>query len=210
VKSVGVLNSTTRTADQSDYAHFWADLPGRTFTPPGHWNQIAQHAAMSQRLGLREEARLFALLNIALADAGISCWETKNYYDFWRPVTAIREGGVDGNDQTASDPGWSPQWDSPAFSSYTSGHATFSAAAATVLEGVFGDNFAFWDTGDASERLAPRHFTSFQQAAEEAADSRMYGGIHFRFDNEAGLEAGTEIGQFVLQNALLPVRGRAT
>ncbi len=208
VKSVGVLDSTTRTADQTAYSHFWADLPGRTFTPPGHWNQIAQHAAMSQRLGLRAEARLFALLNIALADAGISCWETKNYYDFWRPVTAIRQGDTDANDQTESDPTWTPQWDSPAFSSYTSGHATFSAAAATVLEAAFGADFAFWDTGDPRERLEPRRFTSFRQAAVEAADSRMYGGIHFRFDNETGLEAGTEIGQYVLQNALLPLRGR--
>ena len=109
---------------------------------------------MSRRLSLADEARLFALLDIALADAGISCWETKNFYDFWRPVTAIRAGDSDGNPLTAGDPNWTPLWATPAFSSYTSGHATFSAAAATVLDSVFGANFAFTDTGDPT--AAPR------------------------------------------------------
>jgi hypothetical protein len=204
VKSVGGVDSTTRTADQTAFARFWSDLPGTTYTPPGHWNQVAEDAAMSQRLTLPAEARLFALLDIALADAGISCWETKNYYDFWRPVTAIRAGATDGNPLTTADPNWTPLWATPAFSSYTSGHATFSAAAAAVLTSVFGPNFSFTDRGDPNEALAPRHFTSFDQAAAEAAASRMYGGIHFRFDNETGLAVGGEVGQYVLQHELLP------
>jgi hypothetical protein len=205
VKSVGGTDSTTRTSDETAFARFWSDLPGVTFTPPGHWNQIAQDAAMSRRLSLPAEARLFALLDIALADAGISCWETKNYYDFWRPVTAIRAGDSDGNPLTVGDPSWTPLWATPAFSSYTSGHATFSAAAAAVLDSVFGSDFAFTDTGDPAEGLAPRHFTGFDQAAAEAAASRMYGGIHFRFDNETGLKVGAEVGQYVLQHELLPI-----
>jgi hypothetical protein len=207
VMAVGGTDSTTRTADQTAFARFWSDLPGTTFTPPGHWNQIAQDAAMSRRLKLPAEARLFALLDTALADAGISCWETKNYYDFWRPVTAIRAGDTDGNPLTVGEPTWSPLWATPAFSSYTSGHATFSAAAAQVLDSVFGAHFAFTDTGDPTEGLVPRHFTDFDQAAAEAAASRMYGGIHFRFDNETGLMVGAEVGQYVLQRQLLPLKG---
>ena len=203
VKSVGGTDSTTRTPDQTAFARFWSDLPGVTFTPPGHWNQIAEDAAMSRRLGLPAEARLFALLDIALADAGISCWETKNFYDFWRPVTAIRDS--DGNPLTAGDPSWAPLWATPAFSSYASGHATFSAAAAAVLDSVFGADFAFTDAGDPTEGLDPRHFTGFEQAAAEAAASRMYGGIHFRFDNETGLRVGSQLGQYVLQHELLPL-----
>jgi hypothetical protein len=209
VKSVGAVNSTARTPDETAFAKFWADLPGVTFTPPGHWNQIAEDAAMSRRLSLPAEARLFALLDIALADAGISCWETKNYYDFWRPVTAIRGGNSDGNPLTVGDPTWTPLWATPAFSSYTSGHATFSAAAATILDSVFGSAFAFSDRGDPTEGLAPRHFTGFDQAAAEAAASRMYGGIHFRFDNETGLRVGGEVGQYVLRHERLPIKPRA-
>lgn len=207
VMAVGGTDSSVRTADQTAYARFWADLPGVTFTPPGHWNQIAEDAAMSRRLTLPAEAHLFALLDIALADAGISCWETKNFYDFWRPVTAIRAGDSDGNPLTVGDPNWTPLWATPAFSSYTSGHATFSAAAAAVLDSVFGANFSFSDTGDPTEGLVPRHFTSFDQAAAEAAASRMYGGIHFRFDNETGLRVGGEVGRYVLQHELLPGDG---
>ena len=140
------------------------------------------------------------MLNVALADAGISCWETKNFYDLWRPVTAIRAGDGDGNPLTAGDPNWTPLWATPAFSSYTSGHATFSAAAATVLDSFFGANFAFTDTRRPESAPRPRHFTGFDQAAAEAAASRMYGGIHFRFDNEVGLAVGREIGRFVLQH----------
>lgn len=200
VKSVGSIESTTRTPDQTAFAKFWADLSGVSFTPPGHWNQIAEDAAMSRRMRLRDEAKLFAQLNVALADAGISCWEAKNFYQFWRPVTAIRDGDQDGNPLTAADPDWTPQWETPQFSSYSSGHATFSAAAATVLESYFGANTPFYDPGDPTLGLPGRHFDSFAQAAAEAAASRMYGGIHFRFDNETGLVVGRKIGQYVLQN----------
>jgi hypothetical protein len=205
VKLLGSVNSTVRTADQTAFARFWSDLPGVTFTPPGHWNQVAQDAAMSERLSLSQEAHLFALLDIALADAGISCWETKNFYDFWRPVTAIRVNSDDVNPMTTGDPTWTPLWATPAFSSYTSGHATFSAAAAAVLDSVFGANFAFTDYGDPAENLPPRDFTSFDQAAAEAAASRMYGGIHLRFDNETGLAVGKEVGDYVIQHVLMPL-----
>ena len=161
---------------------------------------------MSQGLSLPAEAKLFAMLDIALADAGISCWNTKNYYDFWRPVTAIRDGNSDGNPLTSGDPSWTPLWVPPEFSSYTSGHANFSGAAATVLDSVFGTNFAFTDPGDPTEDLPLRHFSSFDQAAAEAAASRMYGGIHFSFDNATGLVEGKNVAQYVLSHELLPLR----
>jgi hypothetical protein len=206
VKLYGGIDSKLRTPDQTAFAKFWADLPGQTFTPPGHWNQIAEVAALSKRLSLADEARMFALLNTALADAGISCWNTKNFYDLWRPVTAIRDGSSDGNPLTVADNTWTPLWATPAFSSYTSGHATFSAAAASVLDSVFGSKFAFTSTGDPTLGLAARHFKGFNQAADEAAASRMYGGIHFSFDNATGLQVGTKLGHYVLKHELLRLK----
>jgi membrane-associated phospholipid phosphatase len=202
VESLGAVNSTTRTSDQTAYAHFWADVQGWTFTPPGHWNQIAQDAAMSSHLGLEQETRLFALLDVALADAGISAWDAKNVYNRWRPVTAIRQADTDGNPLTTADPTWTPLWVTPPFQSYTSGHSTFSGAAQVVLESFFGTHYAFTDTGDPTQHLAPRHFTSFAQAADEAGMSRVVGGIHFMSDNLAGLAEGRAVGHWVLATVM--------
>jgi hypothetical protein len=209
VRLLGAANSATRTADQTDIAHFWADGAG-TITPPGHWNQIAQTVALSGNLSLVDEARLFALLNIAEADAAILCWDTKYSSSFWRPITAIREADTDGNPATVQDAGWEPLLTTPNFPSYTSGHASFSGAAATVLAGFTGsDSFAFTVQAD-GVALADRSFTSFSQAAGEAADSRLYGGIHFDFDNADGLAAGVLLGRHVLSSQLQPVPEPAT
>ncbi len=200
VESLGGVDSTTRTADETAYARFWSDLPSATFTPPGHWNQIAQDASLQGHLNLQTEARLFGELDIALADAGISAWNTKYAYDRWRPVTAIREADTDGNDATTADPNWTPLWTTPAFPAYTSAHSTFSGAAATVLDSFFGTSFAFTDRGAPTlANLPPRQFTSFQQAADEAGFSRIVGGIHFQSDNLAGLAEGRAIGAYVVQ-----------
>lgn len=114
VKELGSINSTTRTADQTEIARFWADGAG-TFTPPGHWNQIAELVALAQGNTLSENARLFALLNIAEADAAIVAWDAKYEYDFWRPVTAIRQADTDGNPDTIGDPNWEPLLVTPPF-----------------------------------------------------------------------------------------------
>ena len=210
VRLLGAADSATRTADQTQIARFWADGAG-TITPPGHWNQIAQTVAQSSSLSLVEEARLFALLNIAEADAAILCWDTKYSSNFWRPITAIREADTDGNPDTLRDALWEPLLTTPNFPSYTSGHASFSGAAAALLEGFTGsDSFAFTAQADASVGVAPRSFTSFSQAAGEAADSRLYGGIHFGFDNADGLAAGAALGQYVLNSQLQPVPEPAT
>ena len=137
VRTLGAHNSRIRTAEQTQIAYFWADGPG-TVTPPGHWNRIAQTVARSTRLSLHENARLFALLNVALADAAIVCWDMKFACNLWRPVTAIQEADTDGNEWTTRDPNWRPLLDTPAFPSCTSGHSTFSGAAAEVLALFFG------------------------------------------------------------------------
>jgi hypothetical protein len=131
-KQLGAKNSTERTAEQTGIAQFWADGPG-TVTPPGHWNQIAREVAAQRGLSLAENARLFALLNIAEADAAILCWDCKYFVKYWRPITAIRQADTDGNPATEKDAAWEPLIATPPFPEYTSGHSTFSSAAATVL-----------------------------------------------------------------------------
>lgn len=196
VKSIGSVGSTTRTAEQTAIAEFWANGPG-TSTPPGHWNVVAQVVAEQKGQSLEQNARLFAALNVALADAAISCWDAKYHYDMWRPVTAIREAAADGNSLTEADSAWSSYLTTPNFPTYTSGHSTFSGAAAAVLASVFGDRVTFVLP---SETLSAgnRTFTRFSQAASESGMSRIYGGIHFAFDNTAGLKAGDRIGKYVM------------
>ena len=142
VKELGSATSATRTADQTAMAHFWnnAAAPGS----PGHLNLMAQIVAEQQGNTLEENARLFAALNIAIADAVISCWDAKYEYSFWRPVTGIREAANDGNPDTAADAAWTPLISTPAHPSYTSGHSSVSGAAAAVLADFFGtDNISF-------------------------------------------------------------------
>jgi hypothetical protein len=164
---------------------------------------------------LAKNARLLALLNVALADAGIASWDAKYAYDLWRPIDAIRRGETDGNDLTVADPTWMPLLKTPPFPTYTSGHSTFSGAADTVLTAFFGDNIEFAVPSDghsgftqrplAEGQVITRSFTSFAQAADEAGRSRIYGGIHFQFDNAAGLAAGRALGAFVTERLLRPV-----
>ncbi len=205
VKDLGKLNSTTRTADQTEIAKFWAD-GGGTFTPPGHWNQIAEQIAANTNSSLVENARLFALLNIGLADAGITSWDGKYTYNFWRPITAIREGDNDGNADTVGDSNWTSLIGTPPFPEYTSGHSTFSGAGSTILGGIFGNSTSFV-TNSLGLPGVNRSFNSFSGAADEAGISRIYGGIHFPSANEDGLASGRALGAYVLGNFLLPKAG---
>ncbi len=206
VMRIGRLESTERTAEQTEIALFWAD-GGGTATPPGHWNRIASEAIGREHLPLIESARTLALVNLALADASIASWDAKYYYDLWRPIDAIRDAALDGNPATSADQSWLPLLKTPPFPTYTSGHSTFSAAAAAILTRLFGNDYAFSSTSDGHTGLAQRpladslivtrHFTSFKQAADEAGLSRIYGGIHFSFDNSAGLSTGKSVGEFI-------------
>jgi PAP2 superfamily len=197
-KELGSLNSTTRTADQTEIAKFWAD-GGGTYTPPGHWNNIATQLLNQNNASLVESAHTLGVLSIALADAAIACWDAKYTFDFWRPVTAIRQAALDGNDATTADATWQPLITTPPFPEYTSGHSTFSATAATVLTNLIGDNVSF-STSSIGLPGVTRNFTNFQQAAQEAGISRIYGGIHFLSANTSGLECGEQIGDYVISN----------
>jgi hypothetical protein len=206
VMKLGSKSNSTRTADQTEIAVFWAD-GGGTFTPPGHWNRIATDASLGSNQNLIESARTLALLNIALADAGISCWDTKYEYGLWRPIDAIRKAETDANAMTHQDASWLPLLVTPPFPAYTSGHSTFSGASAEILTAIFGASFSFASQKDLptntsqlpydpSKRIL-RSFGNFYQAAEEASWSRIYGGIHFLFDGTEGLKAGYSIGALV-------------
>ena len=204
VQQLGATNSTVRTPEQTQIARFWSDF-SYTATPPGHWNGIASVIAESRGLSLLETARLFALLNITMADAGILCWDAKYTYDFWRPVTAIRAADTDGNPDTTPDPGWNSLLPAPPFPEYTSGHSTFSKAAAVILARFFGtDAIAFSISSDALPTVT-RSYSSLSAAADECGISRIYGGIHFYFSNRDAKTAGSALAEYVLGNFLLPV-----
>lgn len=201
VKRLGRSDSAERTPEQTQIALFWADGPG-TATPPGHWHVIAQGLSQERHLGLLENARLFALLAIAGADAAIVSWDHKYYYSNWRPVTGIQHADTDGNPATTADAAWLPLIATPPFPSYTSGHSTFSSASARVLALFFGtDKIAFSTTSDALPGVT-RSFTRLSTAAEEAGQSRIYGGIHWQYDNQAGLASGRALGEHVYFNLL--------
>jgi hypothetical protein len=211
VKAIGRRTSHVRTAEQTEIAYFWEDGAG-TVTPPGHWHVIAQCFARRFHNSLLENARLFALLAIAQADAAISAWDSKFVYDHFRPITAItEEAHLDGNPATALDPTWVSLLPTPPFPSYTSGHSTFSAASARILALFYGtDAIAFSGAAPDPQRwpdVLPgvvRSWTSLSQAAEEAGQSRIYGGIHWQYDNQAALEAGAAIGEYVFGKVLQP------
>jgi hypothetical protein len=183
--------SLTLTEEQRTIAQYWADDPGATGTPPGHWMAIMGQLAMHDGLSLIAAAEGYARVGIAVADAFISCWETKYTYNLLRPVTYL---------QNLIDVTWLPILVTPAFPEYSSGHSTQSGAAATVLTDMFGVR-AFTDTTHADHGLvppqAPRSFSSFEAAAAEAAMSPLYGGIHSPFGNDNGLAQGWCIGQAI-------------
>ena len=208
VKAYGSVASTARTPDQTQTALFWADGAG-TETPAGHWNSIAQDVAAARGNTMAENARLFALLNAAIADAAICAWEAKYQFNNWRPVTAIRNGDADGNAATAPDPLWTPLLVTPPFPDYVSGHSTFSATAARVLALFYGTDQVAFTIGSDFLPGVRRSFTSFSAAAIEAALSRVYGGIHFRSASADGMTAGGEIGDWAFTHILQPKGNRS-
>jgi hypothetical protein len=197
VKDLGFIASTTRTADQTEIGKFWNG------NIQDFWNEIAQNAAIAHHMNLEQSARLFALLNISLADTTIAFFDAKYTYNFWRPVTAVQLADTDGNSLTDPNPAWLPLSTKTAPDpSYPGAHSAVSKAGATVLGFYFGDQFTFDVT---SESLAgvTRHFTSFSAAAEEAGLSRIYAGQHFRTDHVAGKALGGEVADFVDDSILL-------
>ncbi|HEY7327168.1 MAG TPA: vanadium-dependent haloperoxidase [Gemmataceae bacterium] len=208
VRDLGRIDSNFRTPDQTIIAQFWNDDAG-TVTPPGHWNRIAQTVAGQRGLSLVDNARLFALLNISLADAGIACWEGKFGYSYWRPISAIQNADLDGNPDTVADRSWQSLLKTPPFPSYASGHSTFSGAAATALAQFFGNDAIPFSVGSEGTPDVTRSYAGFWAAAQEAGRSRIYGGIHYEFDNQEGLRTGRAIAEYIARHHLLPVETNA-
>ena len=191
-----------RTADQTLVAELWR-VPLGNHTV---WNRIAQDQAETNDLSLTETARLFALLNMALNDGLQTSFASKYHYELWRPITAIRRAAEDGNDATVAETGWMTEHPStPPYPAYASNASAIGAACATVLTEVFGPDVSIqvnWSQG-------ARSYDNFWAAADEMADSRIYGGIHFRFDCVAGQEIGADVADYVIDHFLVPVEGNA-
>lgn len=193
---LGGKASTARTAEQTLIARFWSDF-SYTEMPVGHWNTIARSIAENRHLTTRESARLFALLDVAMADAGSATWEAKYHYNAWRPVTAIPRADETKNAGLKPDKDWLSLLNTPAHPEYPSGHSAFSGAATSILTHFFGTDAVAFDVQ--SETLPDQHrqFASFKACAEECGRSRIYGGIHFRFSCVDGLKLGNQVGDFV-------------
>lgn len=216
VKSLGAKNSTTRTADQTQIADFWAYDAAGMGTPPGMYDQQVAIVAKQEHNSLPENARLFALVNLSQADAGIAAWNSKFKYDYWRPVTAIRRGDEDNNPLTQADPNWEPLGApgingapdfTPPFPAYVSGHATFGAAVYKVLADFYGtDRMRFTLYSDQMPGIT-RSYARFSQAAAENARSRIYMGVHWNFDDQFGQLMGRQVGDYAFGTQLEPLRG---
>jgi membrane-associated phospholipid phosphatase len=215
VELLGKSDSAVRTAEQTEIAFFWAnDLDG-TSKPPGQLLELTRTVAGLRGLDVAEQARLFALVSFALADAALAAWDAKyaTDLDLWRPETAIQQADTDGNDATVADPQWQPlsvdldgKHFSPPFPAYVSGHATLSAAHAAVMRLFLGtDNVNFTvTTEDPNATGVTRDFTSFTQAALENARSRVYLGVHYQWDADNGFLSGSAVGSYVTDNLLRP------
>jgi hypothetical protein len=235
----GVVTPTARTPDETMAGIYWAyDGTPSLCAPPRLYNQITVHIADQMGSGAVELARLLALVNVAMADAGIAVWESKYYYQFWRPVTGIREsdagtgptGAGDGNPATIGDPTFTPLGApasnlngpnfTPPFPAYPSGHAGFGGALFQALRNFYRtDGIAFTfvsdefngvtrDNNGIVRALIPRSFSSLSEAEEENGQSRIYLGIHWTFDKTEGIAQGRHVGDYVFQKAFVPLHRR--
>jgi hypothetical protein len=196
VESLGELNSTTRSADETAVGRFWGAAPVWIV-----WNQVADQAAMSFGNDLERNARLFALLDTTLADDAIALYDAKYAYHRWRPITAIT-APEQGNPNTTANPSWVPLANTANDPTYPGAHAAFSQAAAAVLEDFFGTDMFSFSLSNPAIGIT-RSFAGFSQASDEASDSRIFAGQHFRSDEEAGQTLGGRVADFVADHAFL-------
>ncbi|HEX6624492.1 MAG TPA: vanadium-dependent haloperoxidase [Pyrinomonadaceae bacterium] len=202
IKTIGAAGSPVRTALQTDIATFWLA------SPTAIWNPVLRQAVAAQNLDLSAEARAVALFYLAASDAGVACWDAKYEHNFWRPQLAIRGGDTDDNDLTTGDGTWTPLHGTPRHPEYPSGHTTNSSAMATILGLLFGEG-----TGApivVTLGSITRQWDTFDEAAAEVIDARVYSGIHFRTADEVGARLGRQVAQFTWTHALRPTpRGRS-
>lgn len=202
-KLMGGSSSSLRSTDQTVFSQFW-----NASTAPYFWNQIAVGLILSRNLSLSESARILALMNLAMGDAAITCFEAKYHFSFWRPVTAIQLAADDGNSNTDAESGWLPLITTPAFPEYPSAHSTVSSAAATILADYFGDNTSFSVKSDVLTDIPARAYSSFSAALAEIKNARIFAGIHFRTACDDAQTLGIQVGSYILEHAIRPSRGQ--
>jgi hypothetical protein len=199
VESLGSLTSTTRTTDQTMAAIFWQSQP--TFI----WSGLMRTLSSRYGLDTADNARLFGMVALAQADASIGCWNDKYYWNFWRPIDAIRQADTDGNPATTADPNWLPLFDpttptvpalvTPVFPEHPSGHMCLTGAVLTTMRHFFhSDNIAYDITS--TRFVQTRHFDSFSENIDEILNARIWGGIHFRTADEQGTSLGTTVAHY--------------
>ena len=201
-KNLGGAKSTARTPEQTAAVKFWTQAN----LGPG-WQAAVRQLSTAKGLGLAENARLFALFNMGVANTFITDWDAKFAYNFWRPVTAIRNGDIDANDATERDPGWTPLNDTLMHPEYPSQAAIINGVAVGVLESVFGPKPAIpFTTADLFDPNLKRQFNSIAEMDEEHRNVRVWGGIHFRNSLDVGYDMGKKIAAYLVDNSLKPAR----
>jgi hypothetical protein len=205
VKALGALTGSTRTAEQTDVAYFWTD----NFAV--QLNRALRSIADSHLHKVGDSARLLALANLAGADALITAWDSKTRYNLWRPVTAIREGGSDGNPNTAGDPAWQSLINNPNYPDYTSGANNITAAMIGTASRFFKrDPMSFEITSNAPNVIQrTRTYSRFSEVTQEVVDARIYLGIHFRFADTEARTQGLSVAKYVYENYLQPIHGNS-
>jgi hypothetical protein len=201
VKQVGDVNSTERSDHESHVATFFSLV-----SAVEAWNPVASQLAIEQGSSVSENARTLALVNMVISDGLVTSMETKYHYTFWRPETAIHDGALDNNPRTEPDPAYEPFIVTPCFPSYPSAHASASYAAREVLARIFGNRQHSITLSTPALPGFVLHYTNLTQITDDVDDARVYGGIHFRFDQEAGGEQGTNIGRYVYREKLSCVK----
>ncbi len=204
VRTVGSLTSTTRTAEQTEIGYFWAD------SGPVLWQNALRYISRNYLNDIGDSARMYALAEVSLADAQIACWESKYFYNFWRPITAIGMGDRDGNRATELDLAWQPLINTPNFPEYPSGHASTSAAISRALRLFFGSDVLSFQMTTTNPNAAQktRFFTRFSQAEDEVVDARVYVGIHYRNSDRTARTQGIRVADWVFKNYFRPICDR--
>ena len=202
VKAMGARFNSERTDEQTNLAYFWA------LNYPAVWNRVVRDMAASQSLPISENSRLSAFVNVSMADAIITSWDSKITYNFWRPLTAIRLGNDDTNSDTVGDPTWEPLVNTPNYPDYTSGANNASGAATRSLALYFGTDemtFTVFTTNTTAGIPTSITYSKFSDAAEDVVNARIWEGIHFRFADEEARKQGRHVAQWVFGKILKPI-----
>jgi PAP2 superfamily len=199
VKKMGAKTGSGRTAEQTDIARFWE------LTGPATYNPVVRQLSMAKGLDILDNARLFALFSMATADASIAIFDAKYSYNFWRPVTAIRNAELDGNNATERDPTWEPMIATPMHPEYPCAHCISQGSAASVLEAFFGDAVPAFTMTSTTAPGVTRKFSRLSDYVDEVVNARVYDGVHYRTSGEVGAAMGRKNGQYAVQNYLKPI-----